>query len=120
MNSGIILSAIIENIATRADGTVKVVLGCQEMSASRAGELMTLSRKLAAVYVSPKDSINQKEIDQCDAIDPVMPAKTCSQRMRAVLYVLWQQQPEGFKDFETFYKWKMESYIDQIKSNLNP
>lgn len=37
--NGIILSAIIENIATRADGTVKVVLGCQEMSASRAGEL---------------------------------------------------------------------------------
>lgn len=118
--NGIILSAIIENVSTRADGTVKVVLGCQEMSASRAGELMTLNRKLAAVYLSPKESINQKEIDQVDAIDPVMPAKSCSQRMRNVLFVLWQQQPEGFKDFEGFYKWKMEQYIEQIKSNLNP
>jgi hypothetical protein len=116
---GIILSAIIENIATRADGTVKVVLGCQEMSASRAGELMTLSRKLAAVYVSPKESITQKEIDQCEAIDPVMPAKTCSQRMRAVLYILWQQSPEGFKEFETFYRYKMEGYINAIKENLH-
>lgn len=62
--TGIILSAIIENVSTRADGTVKVVLGCQEMSASRAGELMTLNRKLAAVYLSPKESVNQKEVDQ--------------------------------------------------------
>lgn len=118
--NGILLSAIIENIATRADGTVKVVLGCQEMSAARAGELMTYNRRLSAVYVSSKDSISQKEIDQVDAVDPVMPAKTPSQRMRNVLYRLWEQSPEGFKDFDGFYKYKMESYIEQIKTNLNP
>lgn len=118
--NGILLSAIIENIATRADGTVKVVLGCQEMSAARAGELMTLNRKLAAVYLSPKETVNQKEIDQVDAVDPVMPAKTCSQRMRNVLFILWQQSPEGFKDFDSFYKYKMEGYINAIKENLNP
>lgn len=118
--NGILLSAIIENIATRADGTVKVVLGCQEMSATRAGELMTLNRKLAAVYLSPKETVSQKEIDQVEAVDPVMPAKTPSQRMRNVLFVLWQQSPEGFKDFDSFYKYKMEGYIDAIKENLNP
>jgi hypothetical protein len=117
---GIILSAIIENISTRADGTVKVVLGCQEMAASRAGELMTLSRKLAAVYISAKDTIPQKELDQVDAVDPVMPAKSPSQRMRNVLFVLWQQHPEGFKDFDSFYKYKMNEYIEAIKANLNP
>lgn len=118
--NGILLSAIIENIATRADGTIKVVLGCQEMSAARAGELMSYNRKLSAVYLSQKESIAQKEIDQVDAVDPVMPAKTPSQRMRNVLYRLWEQSPEGFKEFDSFYKYKMNEYIEQIKSNLNP
>lgn len=118
--NGIILSAIVENIGTRADGTIKVVLGCQEMNAAKGGELMTYNRKLAAVYLSQKETITQKEIDQVDAIDPVMPAKTCSQRMRNVLFILWQQSPEGFKDFDSFYKYKMEGYINSIKENLNP
>lgn len=117
--NGMLLSAIIENISTRADGTIKVVLGCQEMSAARGGELMTMNRKLAAVYLSPKESISQKEIDQVEAIDPMIPAKSPSQRMRNVLYILWSQSPEGFKDFDSFYKYKMESYIDAIKQNLN-
>lgn len=115
---GIILSAIIENIATRADGTVKVVLGCQEMAASRAGELMTLSRKIAAVYISPKDTIPQKEIDQVDAVDPVMPAKSPSQRMRNVLYRTWEHSSEGYKDFDSFYRYKMETIITELKNNL--
>lgn len=117
--NGIILSAIVENVGTRADGSLKVTLGCQEMSAARAGELMTYNRKLAAVYLSPKESVNQKEIDQVDAVDPVMPAKTPSQRMRNVLFVLWQQASEGFKDFDSFYKYKMEGYINAIKENLH-
>lgn len=115
---GIIISAIIESVATRADGTVKVTLGCQEMNASRAGELMTFNRKLAAVYVSQKETIAQKVIDQVDAVDPVMPTKTHSQRMRNVLYRMWEHSPEQFKDFDSYYKYKMDKFIEELKQNL--
>jgi hypothetical protein len=38
--------------------------------------------------------------------------------MRNVLYLIWKQEPEGFKEFDSFYKFKMEKYIDELKANL--
>jgi hypothetical protein len=118
--NGILLSSMIESIATRADGTVKITIGTQELSQSRAGELFALTRKIAAVYISPKDSIPQKELDQVDKLDPDFTnAKTKSQRLRAVMFRLWEQQPEGFKDFDVFYNSKMEVLIEHFKAKLS-
>lgn len=93
-------------------------MGCQEMNPLKAGEMMTYNRKLAAVYISPKETISQKELDQVDAIDPVMPSKSPGQRMRNVLFRLWEHQPEGFKAFEQYYPWKMDQFIKELKNNL--
>ncbi len=46
-----------------------------------------------------------------------MKAKTPSQRLRASLYVLWEQR--GSKgDFEEFYEDQMEKFIKRIKQEL--
>lgn len=115
--NGLLLSCQIENISTRKDKTVKIILGTQELSPSKAGELFTLLNSLAAVYISPK-SVDQKEIDQVDKIDPEFGGKTQSQRLRNTLFVLWQQQSEGYKDFETFYHAKTEQIIEHFKTKL--
>jgi hypothetical protein len=44
--------------------------------------------------------------------------KPPSQRMRAVLYRLWQQTPEGYKTFNDFYMSKMETLIEHFKNKL--
>jgi len=117
--NGILLPAIIENISTRRDGTIKVTIGTNEVSQGKAGELFALNGKIAAVYISPKETISQKEMDQVNSIDPEVEKKTQSQRLRAVLFRLWEQAPEGFNDFESFYKNRTNAIIDQIKAKLN-
>lgn len=118
MNSGILLSAIIENVTTRRDNTIKITIGCQEISQGKAGELFGLHGKLAAIYVSPKNSIPQSDLDQIDAVDVDMPGKTQSQRLRSVLFILWEQQNEGFKDFQGYYRSKTEAIIQELKNNI--
>lgn len=44
--------------------------------------------------------------------------KTPSQRLRAVLYVWWEQQGKQGGDFEFFYRQHMEKLIDHIKEKL--
>ena len=44
--------------------------------------------------------------------------KTPSKRLRATLYVLWQQTGEQ-GDFEVFYREKMEKLIDFVKNKLD-
>ncbi len=117
---GLLLPVIVEGIRTRKDKTLAVTIGTQEMGPGQAGELIGLSGMLCAVYISPKESIDQKEIDQVDKLDPELGGKTQSQRIRNVLFKLFEQSPEGFNDFETFYKSKTESMIDHFKKKLNP
>jgi hypothetical protein len=50
--------------------------------------------------------------------DPSVGQKTPSQRLRAVLYRLWQQSSGGV-DFESFYRMRLESIIDQVKDKLH-
>lgn len=116
---GIILPVIVENITTRKDNTVKITLGSQEMSPASAAELFRLHNKLAACYLSPKETISNQELSQVDSIDVDLGGKTQSQRIRSVLYILWQQKPEGYKDFDSFYKNKTEKIIEHYKNQLD-
>ncbi len=116
--NGLLISTYVENITTRKDKSVKITLGTQELSPAKAGELFHLMNSLAITYISPKE-ISQKEIDQVDKIDPEFEGKTQSQRIRSVLFKLWSQNSEGFKDFDTFYKSKTEMYIEHLKAKIN-
>jgi hypothetical protein len=117
--NGILLPSIVENISTRRDGSIKVTLGTQELSQGKAGELFILQGKLAAVYISAKDTITQAELNQVDNLDPEIDAKTPGQRLRSVLYILWSTtDEEGHKTFDTYYKAKMETIISHMKSKI--
>lgn len=115
---GILLPCLVESITTRKDHTVKITLGTQELSQGKAGELFALMNKIAAVYISPKDDIDQKEMNQVDKIDPEFQGKTQSQRIRNTLYILYTQDSEGHKDFEGFYRNKTELYIEHLKTKI--
>lgn len=118
MIDGLLLAAQVENVSTRRDGTLKLVFGCQELSQSRAGELLSMQNKVCAVYISQKESVPQSVIDMVDQTSVDMPGKTKSQRQRSVLYRIWELQKEGHKTFESFYAFKMEEHITNLKSVL--
>lgn len=118
MNNGLLLAAIVENVATRRDGTLKLTLGTNELSQGKAGELFTMQNKMIAVYISVKETIPQAILDTVDQTDVDMPGRTKSQRQRAVLYRIWELQKDGHKTFESFYAFKMEEHISGLKSVL--
>lgn len=43
------------------------------------------------------------------------PKKTPSQRLKAVYYILWEQDKEGFEEFEAYYDNKVEKLIVHYK-----
>jgi hypothetical protein len=117
--NGILIACQIESIASRKDKTVKLVIGTQELSPSKAGELFNLNNKIATVYISEK-TIDQREMDQVDKIDPEFEGKTQSQRIRAVLFILWTQDAEGFQLFDSYYRSKTDKYIEHLKNKIIP
>lgn len=116
--NGLLLPAIIEAITTRADGTIKVTIGCQEMTPNTGGTLLSYRGKIGTVYISLA-KVQKSELQQVDELEPDIPgSKSPSKRMRDVLYVLFSHAPEGFKSFDEFYKYKMDTVTDHFKSKL--
>lgn len=118
MNEGLLLAAIVENVSTRRDGTLKITFGCNEMSSSKSGELVSMQNKVVALYISSKETIPQSVLDHVDSVDVDMPGKTKSQRQRAVLFRIWELDKEGHKTFESYYAAKMEAHISELKQHL--
>lgn len=118
MIEGLLLAAQVEGVQTRRDGTLKVTLGCQEMSQSKAGELLTMQNKVCAVYISQKETVSQAVMDMVDQADIDLPGKTKSQRLRNVLFRIWEMDHEGHKTFESYYAYRMERMITDLKQHL--
>ena len=115
----LILPAQIENVSTRADRTMKVVIGTQEAT-QQAAELVMLNQKL--VYVAIKETqfgeqeTEALEVLQSEFVDDTK--KKPSARLRAVLYRVWEQDNKGFTDFNLFYLHEMERIIGHYKAKL--
>ncbi len=120
MVKGILFPALVEGIRSRKDKTVALTLGTNEITPEKAGELFSTNGHLVTCYLSVKESMTESEKDIIDAIEAPVQGKTPSQRLRNTLFVLWQQKPEGYADFNLFYLHRIEQIINQIKSKLEP
>jgi hypothetical protein len=115
----IILEAQIEGIASKVDGTVTIKISTQELDKNAAGDVFGLRGKHCKVLLSDSN-ITTLESEMVDATPLVSGKKhkTPSQRMRAVLYRIWEQQGAN-EDFEVFYQNEMNKVIEHYRSKLD-
>lgn len=117
--TGTLLACEVDRIHTLKDGSVAITLYTQELSAGKAAELFGYRKKLCAVYFSEKETIPQKEFDQVDKIEVDLGGKTPAQRMRNVLWKLYEEDKKGHPDFDGYYKARMERIIETLKEEFN-
>lgn len=117
----LVLPVSVETIATRHDGSVKIVMGTYELNTHSAVKLFDLRKTEALMYLS-SDNISQEELDALDGFKldaEKTDGKTPSQRLRAVLYVYWKQHKQKDIEFDIFYLKYMNRTIDRIKDKLD-
>lgn len=99
-------NAIIDKVSTLKDGSVRVSLITRALSPTQMAELFFwVNKEILAI-----------DIDESNKDD-----KSPSQRLRAVLYRLFEQSSdrEAYNnEFELFYRWKMQKIIDSLKDKL--
>jgi hypothetical protein len=65
-------------------------------------------------------AVRQVDVDDIKDLPEIVTeeTRTPSQRMRAVLFRLWETNPEGYTDFNPYYAFKMEKLINFLKEKL--
>ena len=116
----ILIPAILESYRSLKDKTLKVTFETNEPTPEQFLGIGThvqqfgyLAFKKEPFKENEKKAIEQLETSYDDN------TKTHAQRLRAVFYRCWEQEPESFQDFDSYYKHKMENLINHFKAKLN-
>ena len=118
MSENILRTVSLDRISRRKDRSVSINFITDMEQTSE--QLMELDKQLdqrGVLYFKPKGILTTAEVDELDNIDIELNGKTQSQRLRSVLFVLWQQSDTNI-DFPDFYKQRTELIIQQIKDKL--
>jgi hypothetical protein len=129
MKNSVVFEGGIDKVSTLADGSLRVYVGTPELSNETMVNVFSLIKKPGFVLISA-NAINQDQIDAVEkaTTNSEFSEKTPSQRMRGVLYRLWEKtQPKTmngdgvmeYVDFDLFYKRQMNKMIDHFKSKLD-
>lgn len=99
-------NAIIDKVSTLKDGSVRVSLITRALSPTQMAELFFwVNKEILAI-----------DIDESNKDD-----KSPSQRLRGVIYRLWEQSSDrkAYNDeFELYYRSKLERIIESLKDKL--
>lgn len=112
----VLLPASLTKVETRADRSIKLVFETRELGEDSV-TLFKLAHSEGWLVFSPTDDIEDTDIPD-EKADSMTGTKTQAQRLRASLFVLWQQR--GAKgDFENYYKSMTEKFIETVKEKLD-
>jgi len=113
----ITLPTSLNPISRRKDKSVKLSFETRELDSTELMTLMALEGQEMWLILSPNENDAEIPLENAE-----LDTKSPAQRLRSVLYVLYQQDMKENKFvglFETFYKERMEKLIELIKNKLN-
>ena len=98
-------NALIDKITTMKDRSIKITLITPELDAQTMAELFL--------------SVNNQVLN-VDIPEDISEQKSKSQRLRAVLYRVWENKyKDKFNTFELFYNSEMERILEHYKNKID-
>ncbi len=105
----------IGSMSLKEDNSVKFSTHTPELTDEQLSGLRSLHNKACEMWLKPLDETPEEII----TVDADLNQKSQSQRIRAVLYLLWQKDNEDFSDFDIYYRNKTEKYLNSLKARLD-
>jgi len=116
----LIVPAILESFRSLQDKTLKVIFCTNEPTPE---QVMGIAQSINSFgYLAFKEetfSKHEKEVLEKLESDFEDRRKTHSQRLRAVLFKVWERNNEGFLEFKNYYEHHLEKLIDHYKKKLD-
>jgi len=114
MSQGVEFDGVLEGLSTRSDGSLGIRVSTGEFTAEDKLAMFSLQNIACKVSFVPIESEQAPK-----EIKSELSRKTDSQRLRAVLFILWKQAGE-FGSFESQYSNEMSKIIEAYKKKLKP
>lgn len=104
----------IKSVTLNKDDSVSFRAVTPELKDAELSEFRKVSKCLVNALLEPQEGSNQV----LEIKEKIEDGKTPHQRLRAVIFIWWEQEGRPMQDFEVFYRMKMEKIIDVVKGKL--
>lgn len=110
-------AAQLDGYQRRKDKSVSLRFVTQELTSLEVQNIDTLLDTYGILYFRGEETMNKDEVEELDAVelDLYDKPKTQSQRLRNVLFKVWQVKGKG-EDFKEFYKTETNRMITYYKN----
>ena len=109
------MPCIISNVASCADGSLSLRVKTPELTPAQKTAVFEVVQKNLSMLFQPTDEAPTGLTD----VKSELETKTPSMRLRAALYVAWDQAGKP-GEWEDWYRRKMNFYINDVKQHLKP
>ncbi len=120
MKKTVIFEGGVNKVSTLSDGSLSINIHTQELPDDTMMRIFNLRKKPGMVMIS-SEGISEEDIklvEEYTSEFEVGKGKTPSQRLRSVLYVVWEQGDQKY-DFPIWYETQMERIINKYKVTLD-
>jgi hypothetical protein len=117
----LITAAQLDGYSPRKDKCVTLRFITQEKSPEEIMHIHQMLDGFGYLYFRAEEQLSKEEIDELDALETDLydQPKTQSQRIRGVLFKMWEQDNKGYSQFKDFYKHHTEKIIEWLKKKLD-
>lgn len=117
----ITIAAIVTAINSRKDKSWSISFSTPELNPQQFFDLGSMNGKecVLGINLNAFTQSEEKLIDEIKVEDADMD-KSPSKRLRAVIFLRWKDNNEGYNDFNLYYSYRMEKHITNEKNQLPP
>ena len=112
----VLLPATLSKVASRKDRSYTLSFDTRELSGTEAATLLGELMNEGWLLYSPNEDLKEADVPD-EKADSMTGQKTQAQRLRGVIYRLWEQNGKKGNS-EDYYRSILESLIDQMKERL--
>jgi len=118
-NGKIILPASFDRASLKKDGSMNLGFGTYILSPEAKGIIVSLYGK-EGFLMFKEGSVIPEEKEIMDKLDAdLAPPKSQSQRLRGILWHVWEKNHKNYVDFDSFYMTETERIINHYKDKLD-
>lgn len=113
-----ILPVVFEKLTDRADNSNALVFNSGEMTDEKYMFVRKLRKQSGVLLFKTTETISEEDQEAINGIKPTWENKSAAQKQRAVMYRVWEIKPEGYREFNQYYAFKMEQLRGKMLTRL--
>ena len=121
MSGKIFILSTLDGVNSKKDNSLSLRFCTQELTPAEKLSILEAQNGFGVLLFIPgQETMTDEELKAIEEIDMDIydKPKSINKRIMNTLWILWDQNKQGYEDFKDYYKAKKEKYLNHLKNQI--